>query len=271
MKRFVAAILALAVFAEDADTTEAEDTETDLAEKADAVGDWFSSRQDPQAYTAIASASPCMLDGNYHWYKNIGVDGVVIRTRVSECDIEDGAMVLTWAEIDDPDSPGNKEGFYCTIEFSHTNATATASADVETLTGPGLDFASFNDLVRTTWCDSNSEADCDRMSISQWQKLISDAQLNYPISYNTATSKGDATCTAHRALSTPNDYMAIKTGTPYSVTSGYKIYSTGADYQAGIVSDRFGNGNANEFIFEGATTLLAGAAIISATLLVCIL
>lgn len=105
------------------------------------------------------------------------------------------------------------------------------------------------------------------MSISQWQKLASDAQTNYPIEYNTATSKGDATCTAHRFLSTPNNYMEVKTGTPYKVTSGFKIYSTGADYQNGIVSDRFGSGSANEFTFEAATTLLAGAALISATLL----
>ena len=268
MKRLIAALFAVAVFAEDTVTDgTAEGAEGEGDVDLDKVGDWFSSRQEPVAYTSIASASPCMLDGNYHWYKNIGVDGVVIRTRVSDCDIEDGAMVLTWAEIEDPDTPGNIEGFYCTIEFSQVNATATASADVETLTGTGVDFKSWNDLVRTTWCDENSEADCDRMSISQWQKLASDAQTNYPIEYDSATSKGDATCTAHRFLSTPNNYMEIKTGTPYKVTSGFKIYSTGADYQNGVVSDRFGSGSANEFTFEAATTLLAGAALISATLL----
>ena len=55
--------------------------------------------------------------------------------------------------------------------------------------------------------------------------MISDAQTNYPIEYNTATSKGEATCSAYRLLSTPNAYMEIKLDTPYKVHSGYKVYS----------------------------------------------
>ena len=54
--------------------------------------------------------------------------------------------------------------------------------------------------------------------------MISDAQTNYPIEYNTATSKGEATCSAYRLLSTPNAYMEIKLDTPYKVKSGYKVY-----------------------------------------------
>ena len=60
--------------------------------------------------------------------------------------------------------------------------------------------------------------------------------------------------------------MEIKTGTAYSVTSGYMIYNTLADYDAGTVGAN-GAGSANEFTFEGASTLLAGAVMLTATLL----
>lgn len=75
---------------------------------------------------------------------------------------------------------------------------------------------------------------------------------------------GSATCTARRLLSTPNAYMAMKSGT-YSVKSGYKIYNNQVDYDAATVS-MSGNGAAQEFMFEGAATLFAGAAMLTATL-----
>ena len=96
MKRFIASILAAAVFAQDAETTGEEEKEGDLAEGASAVSDWFSQRQEPVEFTTSA-AGGCSLSGNYHWYKNIGVNGAVIRHTVSDCDIADGATVMTWA------------------------------------------------------------------------------------------------------------------------------------------------------------------------------
>jgi len=276
MKRFIAALFAVAVFATDEDgnaSTGAEEAAGDASETMDKVGDWFSSRQEPVEFTSIATADQCMLDGNYHWYKNLGLDGVVIRHHVSGCDIADGARVLTWAQIEDPDTPGNIEGFYCTITFSQTNVTATASADVETQTGTGVDYAAWNDVTRNLWCNGEETSNvgdetpvCERMSISQWQKLASDAATNYPMVYNTATSMGEATCTAHRFLKTPSNYISMKTDTVYKVTSGFKIYNTEVDYNAGTVG-LSGSGSANEFTFESATTLLAQAVLLSATLL----
>jgi len=85
----------------DAPAAEEEDGEAPADGKAkeiaSAVGDWFSSRQEPVAFTAIADANPCMLDGNYGWFKSVGVSQVWISHTVSGCEIPDGAMVLTWA------------------------------------------------------------------------------------------------------------------------------------------------------------------------------
>jgi len=270
MKRFIVSLLAATVFAQDNTETETAETEGDLKEKAEAVGDWFSQRQEAVEFTTTADGE-CTLAGNYHWYKNIGVDGAVIRHTVSDCDIADGARVLTWAEIEDPDTPGNIEGFYCTITFSQINASARETADVETQTGTGVDYAAFNAIPRLNWCTPQGPVDgvapvCERQSVSQWQILGSDAQTNYPISYNAATSKGEATCSAHRILSTPSNYMELKTATPYTFTSGYKIYNTMADYDNGIVGFN-GSGAAQEFTLEGASTLFAGAAMLTATLL----
>jgi len=156
------------------------------------------------------------------------------------------------------------------------------SADVETQSG-ALDYASWNTVQRRDWCkdessermlqddgaDDEEEEDktgCKRFSVSQWQKLLTDAETNYPISYDNATSTGSATCTARRFLSTPGNYMEIMKGTGYSVTSGYIIYNNEADYDAGTASS-FGSGEAQEFMFDAAATLFAGAAALTASLL----
>ena len=142
------------------------------------------------------------------------------------------------------------------------------SADVETLTGT-LDFASWNDVIRTDWCKTEEgveDPECARMSVSQWQKLLSDAETNYPISYDNETETGSATCTARRFLTTPNNYMEIKKAVPYTVTSGFKIYNSVEDYDSGTVGAN-GSGSAQEFLFDAATTLFAGAAALTASLL----
>jgi len=96
--------------------------------------------------------------------------------------------------------------------------------------------------------------------------MISDAQTNYPIYYDSATSKGEATCSAYRLLSTPNAYMEIKYDTPYKVSSGYKIYNNLADYDAGVVA-MSGDGDSGEFTFMNASALAATAVLLSAALL----
>merc|ERR1712151_861647 len=109
---------------------------------------------------------------------------------------------------------------------------------------------------------------CKRFRVSQWQKLLTDAETNYPISYDSSTSMASATCTARRFLETPNNYMEIMKGTGYSVTSGFKVYNNEADYDNGVVS-MSGNGSAQEFMFDAAATLFAGAAALTASLLAC--
>lgn len=88
---------------------------------------------------------------------------------------------------------------------------------------------------------------------------------NYPIDYDLDTKMATATCTARRLLDTPNEYMKIASGT-YNVQSGYKVYKSEADYDAGVTA-MSGNGAVMEFMFEGANTLFAGAIMLTATLL----
>merc|ERR1712048_1349804 len=180
MKRFIAALFAAVAYAQDEETTEtgadAGDEEgTSAADVAEGVSDWLSSRQDAVEFTTIPEgAGDCMLGGNYQGFTNVGLKGVSIRHTVSDCDIPEGAIVLTWAEIEDPDTPGNLEGSYCSIEFSQSNASAMASADVETQTGTGVDYDDWNEIPRTQWCDGvvvDEEGvvpDCTRQSISTW-------------------------------------------------------------------------------------------------------
>jgi len=183
-------LFAIAAYAQEEGAAEtAEEGDDSYAEKAEK---WFNDRQEPVAFTSLAEANPCMLDGNYGWFKTTGIDQVWIQHTVSGCDIYDGSIVLAWAQIEDPDTPGNVEGFYCYIEFDQSNVSAMASADVETQTGTGVDYAEWNDIVRTQWCleldeEGNKHAECDRQSVSQWQKLGTDAQTNYPISYDNNT------------------------------------------------------------------------------------
>jgi len=142
------------------------------------------------------------------------------------------------------------------------------SADVETQQGTDIDYASWDAVPRKEWCKqvegSEDNSECTRQAASSWQKLALNADENYPISYDVSTSEASATCTARRLLDAPGAYIDIKSGT-YSVKSGYKVYQTQADYDAGVVQYS-GNGSAQEFMFEGATSLLAGAAILTATL-----
>jgi hypothetical protein len=275
MNRYIAAIALFAVAVnamddEDHDDHDHDDTDGGSGDSTmDSVSSWFSARQEPVAFTSIATADPCMLDGTYGWFQLAGVQQVFIGHTVSGCDIPDGARVLSWAEIEDPETPGNVEGFYCTIEFDQSEDTAMGSADLETQTGTDIDYASWNEVVRTDWCKqtegSEENSECTRQSASSWQKLALNAEENYPISYDVATSKGSATCTGRRMLDTPNAYMAIKSGA-YSVKSGYKIYNNVADYDGAVVA-MSGNGSAQEFMFEGAATLFAGAAMLTASLL----
>jgi len=181
MKLFIAALalFAIAVNADDAEDVDHADMDHEEAEAEadstmDSVSSWFSARQEPVAFTSIIPAGDgvCVLDGTYGWFQLAGVAQVFIGHTVSGCDIADGAKVLQWAEIEDPDTPGNVEGFYCTIEFDQSESSAAMGADVETQTGTDIDYSSWDMVVRTDWCkqvegaEDNSE--CTRQSASSW-------------------------------------------------------------------------------------------------------
>ena len=67
------------------------------------------------------------------------------------------------------------------------------------------------------------------------------------------------TCSIERKPSTPNNHFSIKTGTPYKVKTGYKIYADKAAYDAGTVESEKA-GVMVEMVFESAARLAAGAA-----------
>lgn len=174
MNRYIAALFVAATYAmedEHDHTDEEHEAEEEAQSTLDSVGSWFSARQEPVAFTAVATADPCMLDGTYGWFQLAGVQQVFIGHTVSGCDIPDGASILTWAQIEDPAMPGDMEGFYCTITFDHNDETAMISADVETQTGV-LAYSTWDAVVRTDWCAESTvageESTCERQSASSW-------------------------------------------------------------------------------------------------------
>ena len=148
--------------------------------------------------------------------------------------IPSDAKVLTWSALENPDEPGKWEGYYCVLTYVQGDASAAQlSIDVETLYGD-LDFQSWSDVDRRTWCDENSADDCERYTLSKWQKYITDMQENYGTSFENNMSS--ASCTAGRAMGGIAAEMALMTGTAYTTKTGYMIYDTEADYDAGTSS-----------------------------------
>ena len=89
MKRFIATLFAVAVFAQGDENSES-DCDTDECMQAEegwgAFKDWVKSEQDPVEFTSITATSnetPCLLGGYYGWYQTLGVDYVFIREELS--------------------------------------------------------------------------------------------------------------------------------------------------------------------------------------------
>ena len=158
MRRFIATLLAVAVYAEDTEGTEEEQSRSEQAgEVMDNVGDWFNSEQEPVMWESIMTADPCKLKGAYGWYKVTGFGWAFIRETVYGCEIPNDARVLTWAEIEDLDMPGTMEGFYCTATYMQADASVNVATgvDVETLYGTDVDFATWTG-DRREWCKEGS-------------------------------------------------------------------------------------------------------------------
>ena len=158
MKRFIAALLcAAAAYAE----TDEEKAEREAKEKAESVGDWFSSGQEPVAWESITSGSKCKLKGVYGGYKKVGFSQAFIRETVHDCNIPNGARVVTWAKFPNPDKVGEAEGLYCSVKYTGQDGNKSASVgeiDVETQTGK-IDYAGFAaaNKMRKDWCKAEAD------------------------------------------------------------------------------------------------------------------
>ena len=58
------------------------------------------------------------MKGVYGGYKKVGFNQVFIRETIHGCDIDNGAVVVTYAALENPDKPGEAEGFYCSAKFT---------------------------------------------------------------------------------------------------------------------------------------------------------
>ena len=61
----------------------------------------------------------------------MGIDYVLIRETVGDCAMAEGNIALTWGEMDDPDTPGKSEAFYCMVTY-RDGKIAAARTDVST-------------------------------------------------------------------------------------------------------------------------------------------
>ena len=269
MKRFAAAALFLAfAYAGTEDDTTVEETMDETKEQAedqlkdgwDAASNWFSSKQEPVAFESIpASGSGCSLTGHYGWFQRLGFSHVFIRETVGDCAMAEGNVVLSWAEMDDPDTPGVSEAFYCMVTY-RDGKPAAVQTDIraKTMDGEDIDMAAWTNEDPNVWCSAqHSNGACERHTTDAWNRVLSEPQTNFPL-----TSEGDkqsASCSLFRLSSSPNETFEIKNGTPYTVRTGYILYADDAAVTSGTALDS-GAGSAVEMTFSAAATLLAGAA-----------
>jgi len=156
-----------------------------------------------------------------------------------------------------PDKAGEAEGYYCTVDYSK-GASSTGFADVyvKTLTGK-LDFASWTGTKASEWCAAE-DGTCARQTVDSWNRMLSDPQVNYPVD-DQDDGLSAASCSAWRKADSRDDWMEIKLGTGYSVTTGYMIYESPEAFEAGEAPLKSGTGSTVGMTFEGATALAASA------------
>ena len=264
MKRFVAALFIALAYAdghegeEEGDSEEAQDQ---LADAWEATSDWFSSKQEPVSWSSIVTPSPCLLSGEYGWFKKVGINSVFIRETVSGCQMAEDNVALTWAQIENPDEAGESEAFYCTVIYKE-DKPAAMQGDIysKTLDGTGIDFDALKNVAPDEWCADEAADGCKRHQVDQWARVLTEPQTNFP--YTSEGDKQSTSCTVFRTSSSPNAAFDIKNGMAYKVGTGYMLYTDMTAMKAGdpeglMASD---TGAITEMTFEAAATLLAGAA-----------
>jgi hypothetical protein len=250
----------------------AEDMDDEEGGGWDAVKGWFKDDQEPVEYMAYDDGWH-YLDGKYGWYVRAGVDQVFIaQTVMSDQDFggwTDGQYVLTFAQIEDPDNAGQYEAFYCSVVWNMDSDTGS-NVDVETFEGPNVDLYSFTGGP-DTWCpDEPSAPDyvegCMRQSLAQWQEFATWSP--YTSTYDAATTESSQACSAYRLTETGDNYIAIKSGQPYTVSTGWTTYLDANAYDTGNYLE-YGKGDDIVMTFEdpgAATALAAGVAAFAAAL-----
>ena len=124
MKRFAAALFVALAYANDPPAEEGDKEDDPLADGWESVSDWFSARQEPVEWESIAEGAPCRLGGHYGWFRRMGFNSVFIRETVSDCQMAEGSIALTWAQIENPDEAGMYEGTYCTVVYKEGKQAA---------------------------------------------------------------------------------------------------------------------------------------------------
>ena len=81
---------------------------------------------------------------------------------------------------------------------------------------------------------------------------------------NYKTEENKQTCSAWRKFSTPSNTIEIKSGVPYKVKTGYKMY---ASTDKANPFDEGSSDQVLEFTWEGAIALTAAGAAFASTLL----
>ena len=175
---------------------------------------------------------------------------------------------MTWAQFPDPSEPGNIEGFYCTVKYNSAVETGK-NVDVETFEGSGVDFETLTGGP-DDWCpppvEGSGEAEstvCKRHSVAQWQEFFTFE--NYPTTWDESTQVSTQACSAWRKTNSPDAFIEIKTGTPYTVSTGYKTYESASTYALGTV-DKEATGADITMTFESAAALVGTAVAVASIL-----
>lgn len=156
------------------------------------------------------------------------------------------------------------------MKYNSGEATGK-NVDVETFEGTAVDFTSATMTVGSpdVWCPAptagEEDSGCKRHSVASWQEFFTFE--NYPSSWDQETSVSSQACSAWRKTDTPDAYIVMKTGVPYSVKTGYMTYESASAYNSGTPAET-GDGATIEMTFEStfATTLAAGVVALAAVL-----
>ena len=219
MKRFAAAALFFAfayAMEEEGEENDQDKQEDQLADAWEATSDWFSSKQEPVSWDSIVTPDPCLLSGEYGWFKKVGISAVFIRETVSGCQMAEGNVALTWANIQNPDEAGKSEAFYCTVIFRE-DKPAAMQGDIysKSLDGTGIEAAIDSAVAPEDWCADADVAGCKRHQVDQWSRVLTEPQTNFP--YTSENDKQSTSCTVWRKSDSPNAAFEVKNGMPYSV------------------------------------------------------